>query len=186
MVFPQEYPSSPLATLAFQGMVIKVKIEVVLFICTKRTFWQQFAPKENCSVQKLWKPTFKRKSSTVESFRVITWGRVKKKTKHPVRILEREINQHIFPCRAGTEEWVSRGSSALTHVSKWVVFGFWPYPVCFSPGSLAFDPHKINNWTSRKTGMFYSLLINKFDLTKVVISNMTYTGSRGDVFVVRT
>lgn len=27
----------------------------------------------------------------------------------------------------------------------------------------------------RKTGMFYSLLINKFDLTRVVISNMTYS-----------
>ena len=26
----------------------------------------------------------------------------------------------------------------------------------------------------RKTGMFYSLLTNKFDLTRVVISNMTY------------
>ena len=27
----------------------------------------------------------------------------------------------------------------------------------------------------RKTGMFYSLLTNKFDLTRVVISNMTYS-----------
>ena len=27
----------------------------------------------------------------------------------------------------------------------------------------------------RKTGMFYCLLINKFDLTRVVISNMTYS-----------
>lgn len=27
----------------------------------------------------------------------------------------------------------------------------------------------------RRTGMFYSLLINKFDFTRVVISNMTYS-----------